>query len=77
MHARDLTASQVPIIHWAFTVLRYIPVVAVLSVLDRQIEKLSGQMTAQVSTPTHALQLAYQPARLPPRKRLALILLVL
>ncbi len=52
VHARNLTASQVPIILWAFTVLRYNPVVAVLSALDRQIEKLSGQMTAQVSSLT-------------------------
>ena len=49
VHARYLTASQVPIILWAFTVLRYNPVVAVLSALDQQIEMLSGQMTAQVS----------------------------
>ena len=76
VHARDLTASQVPIILWAFIVLRYSPVVAVLSALDQQIEKLSGQMTAQVSRPTHASQPAHQPARLQPHKRLAPPLLV-
>jgi len=49
VHARDLLPSQAPTILWAFTVLYYNPVVAVLSALDQQIEKLSSQITAQVS----------------------------
>ena len=48
-HAKELSASQVPIILWAFAVLRYNPTVAVLSALDHGIELHSSAMTAQVS----------------------------
>ena len=54
VHARDLTPTQGPVILWAFAVLRYNPVVAVLSALDQQIEKLASQITAQVSPTPHA-----------------------
>ena len=50
-HAKELSASQVPIILWAFAVLRYNPTVAVLSALDQRIEQHSSVMTAQVSHP--------------------------
>ena len=50
-HAKELSASQVPIILWAFAVLRYNPTVAVLSALDHRIEQHSSAMTAQVSHP--------------------------
>ncbi len=55
VHARDLTPTQAPIILWAFAVLRYNPVVAVLSALDRQVEKLASQITAQVSPAVHII----------------------
>ena len=55
VHARDLTPTQAPVILWAFAVLRYSPVMAVLSALDRQIEKQASQMTAQVSPPVQSL----------------------
>ena len=54
VHARDLTPTQGPVILWAFAVLRYNPVVAVLSALDQQIERLASQITAQVSPALHA-----------------------
>lgn len=48
-HAKELSASQTPVILWAFAVLRYNPTVAVLSALDHQVELHSSLMTAQVS----------------------------
>ena len=55
VHAKDLTPTQAPVILWAFAVLRYSPVMAVLSALDRQIEKQASQMTAQVGPPAQHL----------------------
>ena len=47
-HAKELSASQIPVILWAFAVLQYNPTVAVLSALDHQAELHSSSMTAQV-----------------------------
>ncbi len=47
-HAKNLQASQVPLILWAFAMLNYNPLVAVLAALDQQVERLSTQITAQV-----------------------------
>lgn len=47
-HAASLQPSQVPLILWAFAMLNYNPLVAVLSALDQQVERLSSQITAQV-----------------------------
>ncbi|KAK9909623.1 hypothetical protein WJX75_005262 [Coccomyxa subellipsoidea] len=47
IHAASLQPSQVPLILWAFAMLNYNPLVAVLAALDQQVERLSTQITAQ------------------------------
>ena len=37
-----------PLILWAFAMLNYNPLVAVLAALDQQVEQMSSQITAQV-----------------------------
>lgn len=47
--ARSLQPSQIPLILWAFAMLNYSPVVAVLGALDKRIERLSADISAQVA----------------------------